>query len=135
MKFLERLIKNQIILKDSQLGLMDKKDKVYNFISMRTEFKNLHKPSITDPLNKHKDDILWQNNFVSDNRGTMYVRRRYNLVDLFRQLGGMVAALKVTAFITVQILSYKKREIKILKNSKVYIKELKHKPWSLPLEI
>ena len=59
-------------------------------------------------MNGFKDDLLWYTNFVSNNRGERFVRKRYNLIDLLRQIGGMVGALKIMAFVFVQPFVYKK---------------------------
>jgi hypothetical protein len=85
------------------------------------------KPSVSDPMNGNKDDLLWYTNFISDTKGTVFIRKRFNVVDLLRQMGGIIGALRLLSFCFVQLFAYRKHELKIIKN--LDENEEQEKPW------
>ena len=76
-----------------------------------------------DSKNNHKDDLLWYANFVSDNKGQIYIRERYNLLDIYEETGGMYSTLCLIVCFFVFPLVYRKNELKILKNARKLSKE------------
>lgn len=67
-------------------------------------------------MNMYKDDLVLYWNFVNDNKGTIYSRKHYTLIDLWLDIGGVTNILFLLAFFVLKPFIYKRNELAAFKD-------------------